>query len=772
MTMYDAAKYYIESYNWVLVPIPPGTKAPTQPGWNIRENCITTVEGCDFFKEHPDYNMGLLLSESGIVALDIDHIKNTKSVFNTLGIDYKKIIDSAPRISGRPNHDKVLFKLPKGVILTRKALAWPTKEDPTKTEVVFELRGGAIQDVLPPSIHPDTKKEYGWIKDPNDGIPELPKELLTIWKEWDKFKKELVDACPWCEKKKISPPSKTRMLGKTSEDVIGTFNANNNVEDLLEKYNYKRTPGGRYLSPYSTSGIAGVIVFKNENKIFSHHGSDPFDTSHSLDAFDLFSHFEHNGDITSAVKTASKILNIGKSVSYDPEMINHGREVFESWSKNKEDKTAEKVPEYLLSIPGVLQDVVEYYNTTAPKTQPQFAVQSALAVGATVLGRRYRTDQNNYSSLYLLNIGKSSTGKEHGKRVIEKILTDAGVDDLIGPSGYTSSGGVLSALIERPCHVSIIDEFGRLMESIGKAGSANKLDAQTTIMEAFGRLDGILRAQGYSSMTLTKTQKDQEGIKQVHSPALTIVAMTTPSTFYSSITSNSIKSGLVPRFLVVESDVGRQLSRQIVETDPSPRLLEWVKKRSVAYNTNGGNLVEDFGAKKPPLPIVVFFESECWPMLRKYDQYVLDMMDEYEKFGLDEMFGKSKEIAQRISLIVAVSCQSDTIKAEHVKWAIKYVKFYNLQTVNRLKNIMSDSDFEAGCKEVLEKIIESGMKGATSRDISRKSSKFRAMDIKQRESMFKVLLEDHGVELKEIPQPRGAPRHAYLYPADGDDVIQ
>jgi hypothetical protein len=45
---------------------------------------------------------------------------------------------------------------------------------------VFELRAGPIQDVLPPSIHPDTKIPYGWIRDPDDGIPELPKEFLLI----------------------------------------------------------------------------------------------------------------------------------------------------------------------------------------------------------------------------------------------------------------------------------------------------------------------------------------------------------------------------------------------------------------------------------------------------------------------------------------------------------------------------------------------------------------------------------------------------------------
>jgi hypothetical protein len=47
------------------------------------------------------------------------------------------------------------------------------------------------------------------------------------------------------------------------------------------------------------------------------------------------------------------------------------------------------VPEHLLSVPGILQDVVNYYTTTAIKPQPQFAVQAAIAFGSVAMGRRW-----------------------------------------------------------------------------------------------------------------------------------------------------------------------------------------------------------------------------------------------------------------------------------------------------------------------------------------------------------------------------------------------
>jgi hypothetical protein len=753
---YESALYYVKTFNWTLVPIPPGTKNPTTPGWNIAENAIQTEEDAKFWIDHPDWNMGLLLSESRIVALDVDNLQNTQLALLAMGLDYDKLLENTPRIVGRPGRDKALFLAPPDIVLSRKTLAWENKET-GKSEVVFELRAGAIQDVLPPSIHPDTKLPYKWKSYPSDGIQPLPKELLTIWKEWDKFKPQLLAACPWAKVSEPAPPKKIRTVNKKSEDVIGAYNDSNNIESLLEHYGYRRRAGNRYLSPYSTSGLAGVVVYPNENRIFSHHASEPFDTSHSLDAFDLFCHFEHKGNVGEAVKAAAKILKMGPSIQWDPEEIEHGKSVFQSWNKVESigGEKIVKTPQELLSVPGILQDVVDYYNTTAPKLQPQFAVQCALALGSVVMGRRFITDQRNYSSLYFVNVGKSSTGKEHTKTVIEELLFDAGLDALIGPSGYTSSGGVLSSLIEHPCHVSVIDELGRLMESTKHSKSSNGMDAQTMIMEAFGRLDGVLRSQGYSTMTANAKNKET-GPRYVKHPALTIIAMTTPSTLYSALSSKYIESGFIPRFIIVETEIGRRPSRKIVPTSPSERLLTWMRKCARSKSSEENN-IDDLGPLLPPDPITIPFDTSCEKTLEEYDIELLKNMDNSEYDKMDVMFGRSKEIAQRVALILAVSCGSEKIMPLHLDWAINYIRFYNNQTVTRLKSVMSDSDFEAVCKEVFEIIERAGSKGATDREISRECSLMRARDKKERTKVMETLEDDRGIQLCDIHQ-KGAGR--------------
>ena len=272
-------------------------------------------------------------------------------------------------------------------------------------------------------------------------------------------------------------PAKPRPAGTS---VIDRYNQEHNIHMLLQAYGYKRTAKNRYLSPRSTSGLSGVSVFE-DNTAYSHHASDPFDSAHSFDAFELFCQYEHAGDVQRAVREAAQLLEMqsDSAFEYDKEAIDHGAKVAQSIMGDK--KSDDDIPEHLLTVPGILNEVVTFYATTAPKEQPQFAVQAALALGAVAMGRRWRSCQQNYSALYFINVAKSSAGKEHAKTVIERCLEHAGLDKLIGPGGYTSSAGVFSSLVNQPNHIAIIDELGRVLASSQAAGNQHKADSLSLI---------------------------------------------------------------------------------------------------------------------------------------------------------------------------------------------------------------------------------------------------------------------------------------------------
>jgi KaiC/GvpD/RAD55 family RecA-like ATPase len=89
--------------------------------------------------------------------------------------------------------------------------------------------------------------------------------------------------------------------------VIDDFNAAHNMHQLLKQYGFKQTGKNRFLSPNSTTRLAGVNVF-DDGRAYSHHASDPFDEEHSFDCFELFCQFEHSGSVKDAVKDAAALL--------------------------------------------------------------------------------------------------------------------------------------------------------------------------------------------------------------------------------------------------------------------------------------------------------------------------------------------------------------------------------------------------------------------------------------------------------------------------------
>lgn len=767
-TVSDECAKYCSDLGWFLVAIPAGTKGPISPGWQKPERAIYTPEAArDYWDANPSHNVGLLHSASGTVALDVDHVEHTKLIFEHLGIDYEAIMASAPRIVGRKDRGKVLFRAPKEPLKTHK-ISWPVDGDPRKTEVVFELRAGSVQDVLPPSIHPDTGNPYTWAG-PSiyDGLPELPASLFTLWNEWDRFRGQLQDMCPWRTDPPIQPPRKVRIEGDRTS-VIGAFNDAHEISSLLVRFGYKPTGRGRHLSPNSTSGLAGVVVFEDGNA-YSHHASDPFDSAHTFDAFDLWCHYEHMGDVTKAVREASQFLNISQDPThkYDEEAIRHGGKVsamiLPSRQANVSKGPLSDIPEHLLSVPGRLNDVVTYYNSTAPKDQPQFAVQAALAFGAVVMGRRWVTDQNNMTGLYFVNVGKTAAGKEHAKTVLEKMLDEAQLDNLIGPSGYTSSSGVFSALTTQPNHLTIIDELGRVLGSSNATGNHHKADAQTIIMEIFGRQSSALRPQGYSKMGANKTQSDNMD-KIIRSPSLTIMSMTTPETLYDNLSSRYVADGFLGRFLIVESNIGRQTSKKVRRVQVGEQIIEWAKEHATASE---GGLGQE-SAEMPPIPVEVAFCEACDPIMASCDADMIGLMDEYEKDGLDGMFGRTKEIAQRIALIIARSKGEDVISPESLQWAVDYATFYAQRTVTALKGSLADGPFEAACKAVMRRIEVAGLKGATEREIAKHVRVFAGMEPRRRKEVMEALVSDMGIACRNMNEgKKGRPRMAWF--AAGDE---
>lgn len=768
MDIIASVKHYTE-LGWALVSIPAGSKAPTSYGWQQPEKTLRrTEDAVAYYERNATHNVGLLHSASGTCALDIDNMEWSRTAFAAFGLDLDAILAAAPRIIGRPGRGKALFRAHRDDLKTHK-LAWPSPSG-KGSDVVFELRAGAVQDVLPPSIHPDTMQPYTWDGPSYVDLPLLPEPLQIMWDQWDRFRVQFLDACPWKVKPQFQAPLRKRVQ-TDGTSVIDAYNAAHNMPALLTQYGYRQTAKDRFLSPNSKTGFAGVILFE-DGTAYSHHASDPFDSAHSFDCFELYTQFEHAGNVRNAVKAAADFLNINTDPTYaytpeDAEHIAHGKSVaskiMPSLRAAPPDNPLAGIPEHLLSVPGILQDVVNYYETTAIMAQPQFAVQTAIALGSVVMGRRWTTSQRNFSSLFLLNIGETGCGKEHAKTVIEAMLDAAGLGSMIGPSGYTSASGVFSALLSRPTHIAVIDELGRALKSAANRNMQHKADSLTAIMEAFGRQDGALRPQGYATLGLTKEQQESFD-KVVRRPSLTLLGMSTPTEFYGAISGGDVASGLLNRFLIVKTEIDEQMSQERRMVNIGDRLTDWLREAASAHGGDG-NLSGLDTADLPPSPVVVAFTRPALDMLRDYEAELLNAKRSTRDSGLDAMHNRSREIAMRISLIVARSMGQTEIGPEPMQWAIDYVRFYSARTIAMFSENMAESDHQAAVKAVYAKIKKAGLRGITVAELEKAVRKFAALEPFKQKAVMEKLAESYGIECRNVSEgKRGRPRMAWFVP--------
>jgi len=177
-------------HGWKLTSIVPGSKGPREKGWNTRERAIS-----DPGTGPQIAGAGLCHAWSGTCAVDVDHYPTAREWLAERGVNLDALTVDPRAVmisSGRPDRAKLIYALP-APLASAKLAAYtkPGKTGKPQTFHALEFRcatadGLTVQDVLPPTIHPDTAQPYAWrYGDDLTGhwanLPPLPDGLRTLW---------------------------------------------------------------------------------------------------------------------------------------------------------------------------------------------------------------------------------------------------------------------------------------------------------------------------------------------------------------------------------------------------------------------------------------------------------------------------------------------------------------------------------------------------------------------------------------------------------------
>lgn len=251
-------------------------------------------------------------------------------------------------------------------------------------------------------------------------------------------------------------------------------------------------------------------------------------------------------------------------------------------------------------IAGPIGETVRWIVGSAIRPQPELALANVLAAMGSVFGRRYASEWDTRTNLYVVGIAGTGSGKDHSRKAVKKLLAAAGQHAVLAGDSIVSGAGLLRGLQAQPAQILHLDEFGMLLKSITQEdGPAHLRSIAKALLELFSSSGSVFHGGHYAS-------SDVEPIVIDH-PHLCIYATTALATYRDALTRAAIASGELNRFLVIPAaDDLPRLSRQVVDVQPPERLVAQWTAFGAAMAPGQGNLVGVGGkASAPPAPILV-----------------------------------------------------------------------------------------------------------------------------------------------------------------------
>ena len=723
-------------------------KKPFQDKWE--QNPVTDL---NLF----DHNgIGLIHGLSGTCTLDIDNIEHTQIALEAVGLNLAELMREGVRIeSGRMNRSKLIYKAPQGIELKRHALNWVNEVNPKESDVVFELRGGMTQDVLPPSIHPDTNKPYVWAGDWTN-LPELPLELLNIWTQWDIAKDVLKSACPWHVDKEDykAQSAPLRVFSGGDNDVIGAFNQRMGLIGLLENYGYRRITKTRMLSPHSKSKLAGCVLLTGEgvDKVYIHHASDPLGDGYAHSAFGVFLYYQHNNDLKNAVKEAALLLDMDyKKPPEDETLLEQGDAIAKAFlSSNVVELKPVQVDTVKIdcSLPVDCLNEVAVWIKGQIGTAPKYSiVQATLAFACAMASRCVRLKDGTSSSAFLAIVADSAAQVQPLKGILNTAVDACGDRNIIRGTKISGSTCLHKQLLTMPRMFWATDDYAQMI-SFGKKQQSGAIQgALSAINEVY--LNNTLYLDK-DSVGANFGKKDGDGDKHIseyniYRPSLTMLSLMSYKHIDFVAQRDQYSIGSLQRLMIADGGDSVTCERDFDAPFPTN-----VKVVVAAIKKTGSEFV-DIASMNPVQKIAVFDSDNTATLFTHSLTRIKATCSSDERKDLLGVAlgwcGSFKRLC--VALGAFNNPSSPVINESIVQWCSNWIVFHLEKLLSRLE--INGLDEEIGIEEdVLNVVYDFGKKGASSRDIGQKLRAFRNMDAVQKlEMLTKLQGQEKIIEKKE-----------------------
>ena len=773
-TMIEAALAYVRR-GMHLCLLRPQSKVPALHAWNDPLRVLDTEDKVRAaLQASPQAGIGLVHATSRTVVIDVDNVEYTRLVFAELGIDYDALFAAAPRIRTRPNHDKIVLRAPAGFVPgeggvpSKWVLRWPDR-DGGKPLTVMELRGGVNQDVLPPSMHPDTGQPYAWHDGQSvfeyDPLPELDARLVAIWRETHRFGRQLEDACPWRPARDDAPRPVARQTTPRNSGLIERFNAEHDVASLLVEAGYTRI-GKRWLAPSSKTKIPGVVLL--DGKVYSHHGSDPLNNGHANDAFDVHMLLEHDGDFTRAIRAVGKryreldaprtAADVSGFMSQLGSTKDEQTERLKELAMQPVYERVDDTPLRVVPFPVAgLEELARWFDTAFDETHPLASQAAVLALIVTATGRRYMSQYGDGTGLYLGLMTPPGSMARYTSAGCNQVLMAAGLRHMVRGTRMGSPQQLYSVLWNRPAALYLAEDYGDQVR-IARRQPSGLLEQTLALITGTVASGADLLLDNWQELGLRHNDGDGEPFPTIRTPALSMLATIAGNQVGKVFGPMEVSRGSIDGMLFVPaSRPGHWQMRPMLNAPPPPPVAAIERLRALRGFAPGQTtmtreqLDAEIGSSQPT-PITVRFTGNVQAVEKVW-------IERYKDRGpaIRAMVSAARSRLRRICTAMAAFANPAAPVADQaiVSWAAGWIAYCLEQTIVEADLRGTDDDRPDVYQKVLEYISEAGDGGRARRDLISGCKAFRSLTDDKRSELLLQLHSDEQIYTMPTRSGRG-----------------
>lgn len=500
-------------------------------------------------------------------------------------------------------------------------------------------------------------------------------------------------------------PEASEKQARFSDTPIGTskpgddFNERATWAEILEPHGFERTGGAgdceHWKRPGTSNQLSLTCNFDGSGYLYAFSPNCGFEPNRGYSKFAAYAILNHAGDFGAA---ATALGAAGYGVRSEPAITVASEDELPATA------CAAKPPAFpvdRLGVPGIIQAITEHTAATSYVRQPALALGAAVALMGTIIGRKVRDPSGTCANIYVIGLCRSGGGKERARQVNTDLLYLAGHAGMIGPEGFASGAGVVTAVAEAPDHRVLfqVDEIGRMLNTIKRAGgqAGHLASIPTTLMRLYTSSASIYKSDAYAE----GAKKNREIVR----PNACLYGTSVPENFWGSLTRDSLTDGFVSRLLIIEGDddARPEVGAGVAISEPPDDVVQLVK-HWCEYAPPVGNLAGAQGHH-----VTIPYTEAGSSVMDAFQAEVIDL-----QFGAGEvkraLWSRAIEKARKLALIYACSANhlQPVIDDQACEWAAAVTRFLTERVIRESGRRISENITEDNFKRLYAIIEEAG----------------------------------------------------------------